>query len=300
MIVSEILLFGLTYFTLWLYRFFKKKQYLFYFLLGTITWTVYLVIRTAFQFFYLKDEPGFKGNTVSDILINNITIVTVYFLFVTACKYFKDGYISQQFESEKNKQQLIAEVNNLKSQIAPHFLFNTLNNLYGLAVDKSDKLPDLMLRLSDLLRHSLYETQKPLVAINDEIITIKSYIKLETLRLEHDVKVAFENDVPANSVHQIAPLLLIVFIENAFKHSKLVRGTAMNINISLSMVNDRFTLLTRNNYNTDRDVSGIGIGLKNVKRRLDVLYPNNLHELLIKKDDQFFTVILTLQLTKAI
>ena len=71
--------------------------------------------------------------------------------------------LAQQFEAEKKEQQLMAEVNNLKSQIAPHFLFNTLNNLYGLAVDKSDKLPDLMLRLSDLLRHSLYETQKPLV-----------------------------------------------------------------------------------------------------------------------------------------
>ena len=93
----------------------------------------------------------------------------------------------------------MAEVNNLKSQIAPHFLFNTLNNLYGLAVDKSDKLPDLMLRLSDILRHSLYETQKPVVALNDEINVLKSYIKLESLRLEDDLKLEFDNSVPEDA-----------------------------------------------------------------------------------------------------
>ena len=120
-----------------------------------------------------KMNRVFKGNTFTDIFLNNITVVIVYFLFITSCKYFKDGYITQQFEAERKQQQLMAEVNNLKSQIAPHFLFNTLNNLYGLAVEKSDKLPDLMLRLSDLLRHSLYETQKPLVSINDEINVLK-------------------------------------------------------------------------------------------------------------------------------
>jgi two-component system sensor histidine kinase LytS len=145
--------------------------------------------------FIYKTNQVLGAIVLLDIFLNNITIVIVCFLFITTCKYFKDGYITQQFEAEKKQQQLVAEVNNLKSQIAPHFLFNTLNNLYGLAVEKSDKLPGLMLRLSDLLRHSLYETQKPFVSMNDEIDVLKSYIQLETVRLEDDLQLEFDNTV---------------------------------------------------------------------------------------------------------
>ncbi|HMI78075.1 MAG TPA: histidine kinase, partial [Ferruginibacter sp.] len=192
MLLTEIMFVAITYFTIWLYgHLFKRQKYFIYFMTGAGSWIVYLYCRTAFQFYYLQHEAGFKGNTYADILLNNISFVIVYFLFITSCKYFKDGYIAQQFESEKKEKQLMAEVNNLKSQIAPHFLFNTLNNLYGLSVEKSDKLPGLMLRLSDLLRHSLYETQKPLVPINDEINVLKSYIDLESIRLEDDLKLEF-------------------------------------------------------------------------------------------------------------
>ncbi|RYF85243.1 MAG: histidine kinase, partial [Chitinophagaceae bacterium] len=223
MLLSEILLVAAVYGTLWLYRrSFARKKYALYFGVGTAAWIVYLCGRTMFQFYYLQKEPAFRGNSFADIFFNNITVVIVYFLFITACKYFKDGYISQQFESERKQEQLMAEVNNLKSQIAPHFLFNTLNNLYGLAVDKSDKLPGLMLRLSDLLRHSLYDTQPAQVSLRNEINVLKSYIELERIRLEDDLELTFEDHIPAGSDQQLAPLLLIVFIENAFKHSKFI------------------------------------------------------------------------------
>ncbi|MEO6668373.1 MAG: histidine kinase [Ferruginibacter sp.] len=301
MLLSEIMFIAATYFTLWLYhRFFQRGKYLVYALTGTGSWITYLFARTAFQFFYLKTARGFQNNAFNDTIINNITVVIVYFLFITACKYFKDGYITQQFEAEKKKQQLIAEVNNLKSQIAPHFLFNTLNNLYGLAVEKSDKLPDLMLRLSDLLRHSLYETQKPLVSLNDEINTLKSYIQLESIRLEDDLELEFDNSVPGDSPYQVAPLILIVFIENAFKHAKLVRSAAINIYIKTALENGRFSLMIKNNYNNEKESSGTGIGLTNVKRRLDVLYPGGQHQLTINQDEIFYIINLELQLTKPV
>jgi hypothetical protein len=278
MLLAEILFVATAYYTLWLYRrLFQIKKYLIYFLVGAGSWILYLYGKTVFQFFYLKNERGFQGNTFSDIFLNNITVVIVYFLFITSCKYFKDGYISQQFEAEKKQQQLMAEVNNLKSQIAPHFLFNTLNNLYGLAVEKSDKLPDLMLRLSDLLRHSLYETQKPLVSINDEINVLKSYIQLESVRLEDDLRLEFDNTIPENAPYQIAPLILIVFMENAFKHAKLVQSEAVNIDIKMSLDDGWFSLILRNNYNKESESSTVGIGLTNVKRRLEVLYPDQQH-----------------------
>lgn len=301
MLLSEILFVAMVYFTIWLYkRLFQIRKYLFYFSIGAGSWLLYLYVRTIFQFYYLKGERDFQGNTFADIFINNITYVIVCLLFVTSCKFFKDGYITQQFEAEKKQQQLMAEVNNLKSQIAPHFLFNTLNNLYGLAVDKSDKLPDLMLRLSDLLRHSLYETQKPLVPIVEEINTLKSYIQLESVRLEDNLKLQFVNTVPNDAQHQVAPLILIVFIENAFKHAKLVESAAVNIYINTMLENDWFTLTVRNNYNNTNEASANGIGLVNVKRRLEVLYPNQQHELTISKDGFFYTVNLKLHLERAV
>jgi LytS/YehU family sensor histidine kinase len=299
MLLSEVILAGVTYFTLWLYkRFFQEKKFFVYFFTGTITWLLFLYGRTEFQFWYLHDERGFNASFV-DMYINNITVVIVYFLFLTACKYFKDGYISQQFEAAKKEQQLMAEVNNLKSQIAPHFLFNTLNNLYGLAVDKSDKLPDLMLRLSDLLRHSLYETQKPLVSLKEEINILKSYINLESLRLEDDLELEFDNSITEGTGHQIAPLILIVFVENAFKHAKLVQPAPVNIFIKLRLTNDVFILTIKNNYIDAPKNSANGIGLTNVKRRLEVLYPGK-HQLSITNDGSFYTVTLQLQLSTTV
>ena len=301
MLISELLFVGITYFTLWLYKqLFKKNKYLVYFISGAVSWILYLLCRTAFQFYYLKNEPVFKGNSVSDIIINNVTVVIVCFLFITACKYFKDGYITQQFEVEKKQQQLMAEVDNLKSQIAPHFLFNTLNNLYGLAVDKSDKLPGLMLRLSGFLRHSLYETQKSLILITDEIEVIKSYIELESVRLEDDLEMEFNSEVPPGSQLKITPLILIVFIENAFKHARFIQSGAVKIFINTFLEDDWFTFIIMNNYNNKRQNSENGIGLANVIRRLEVLYPNQEHRLSINKDEVFYTVTLQLQLVRTV
>lgn len=299
MLLSEIMFVGFTYLSLWFYNhLFSIRKYFIYFLTGICSWVLYLWVRTEFQFYYLQDEPGFKNNRFLDTFLNNITFVIAYFLFVTFCKYFKDGYINQHFEAEKKQQQLVAEVNNLKSQIAPHFLFNTLNNLYGLSVEKSDKLPDLMLRLSNLLRHSLYETQKPLVPINDEIDVLKSYIELESIRLEDDLKLEFKSTIPEKSEYLIAPLILIVFIENAFKHSRFFDSGPVMIYIQTTIENNLFTLTIENNYNTQRKESTNGIGLINVKRRLEVLYPNQQHQLTISRDEVFYSVTLQLRLSK--
>lgn len=299
MLMTEVVMVGITYLTLFLYRkFFGRQKFVSYFLVGIALWTAYLYFRTLFQFYYLQDAPGFKSNTFTAIFLNNIAVVVVYFLFITTCKYFKDGYIAQHFESVRKEQQLMAEVNNLKSQIAPHFLFNTLNNLYGLAVEKSAMLPDLMLRLSDILRHSLYETQKSYVPIHKELSVLKSYVELERIRLENNFELMFEDAVPKNTSYEIAPLILIVFVENAFKHVKYVQTEPPNISISTSLESDWFFMTIRNNYNKDQQGSTNGIGLINVRRRIEVLYPQ--HHLQINKGDEFYTVNLRLPLVKSI
>lgn len=295
MLLSELLFIGVVYGTLWLYRkLFARERFFVYFIAGACSWIAYLYARSAFQAYYLADAPGFKQNSYIDILLNNIAAMMVYFLFITACKYFRDGYIRQQFNAEKKGQQLMAEVANLKSQIAPHFLFNTLNNLYGLAVEKSDKLPDLMLRLSELLRHSLYKAEKPLVPLTEEMDVLKSYIELESIRLEDNLRLTFTNQVTGQSQHMIAPLILIVFIENAFKHAKFVPSGAVTIAITADLDGDWFTLSVKNNFNKDRSASDSGIGLVNVKRRLEVLYPT--HQLSISMEGAVYSVDLRMPL----
>ena len=157
-----------------------------------------------------------------------------------------------------------------------------------------------MLRLSDLLRHSLYEAQRPLVPINDEINLLKSYTELESVRLEEDLKLEFDDRVPPGSPYQIAPLILIVFMENAFKHAKFVQSAAVNIEIKTTLEDDWFGLTIRNNYNKERESSANGIGLTNVKRRLEVLYPNQQHQLTIIRDEHFYSVYLQLRLVKTV
>ena len=102
MLLAEILFVAAIYFTLWLYRrLLERKKYALYFLLGVVSWIFYLCGRTVFQFWYLRNEPAFQNNTFTDIFFNNIALVILFFLFITACKYFKDGFIAQQFEAEK-------------------------------------------------------------------------------------------------------------------------------------------------------------------------------------------------------
>ena len=155
-----------------------------------------------------------------------------------------------------------------------------------------------MLRLSDLLRHSLYETQKPLVRIKDEMAVLKSYIELERVRLEESLELEIEDAVPAGSAHLIAPLILIVFVENAFKHAKLVHDAPVHIYMKATLENDWFSLTIKNNYNKEKTDAPAGIGLTNVIRRLEVLYPGGQHQLTIAREEEVFSVLLQMKLTR--
>jgi LytS/YehU family sensor histidine kinase len=137
------------------------------------------------------------------------------------------------------------------------------------------------------------------VPINDEIAVLKSYIELETIRLEDDLQLEFRNNIPEGVPYQVAPLLLIVFIENAFKHAKFVQSAPVCIQIETLLEEDWLLLKIRNNYNKEKQSSGSGIGLTNVKRRLEVLYPGQ-HNLTIIKDEEWYTVYLHIKLVQTI
>ncbi|MCF7567944.1 histidine kinase [Sabulilitoribacter arenilitoris] len=182
------------------------------------------------------------------------------------------------------------ELNYLKMQIHPHFLFNTLNTLYGFALKKADKTPEMILKLSNLLDYLLYQIDKPFVLLVTEINHIKDYIELEKMRFNNTLKVNFKyNNIPETT--KIAPMLLLPFIENSFKHGSLKNGL-LDIKIDLNCDNDKVCFKIENSFNKSTQTSN-GIGLENIKKRLDLLYKDN-YNLNISDSKGVFKVTLNL------
>lgn len=221
-------------------------------------------------------------------------------LFFVTLKFAKDLYVWQQEEFARKQEQAESELNFLKAQISPHFLFNTLNNLYGHAVTKSDLLPDMMLRLSDLLRYTIYETSKPLVPLHDELDYIRNYIALEKMRLSDKSHVKFDLPDNVDMSLQIAPLLLISFVENAFKHSRHSLSNMLYINGTVKIEGKRLILQIENSYNPEIKKENVikrdgGIGMDNVSKRLKLLYENK-HRLTNERTDSIYKLKLQLDL----
>jgi len=247
---------------LFLLPYFKKNSKLFFllFLANTIFFTLLVIVFIHF----------FTGDAVNSNLLNVFGILFMVQVFGAAIKLTRDN-----FEKKQNDQEI--ELKLLKGQLNPHFLFNTLNNLYGLSVIKSDKLPPLMLQLSDMLRYSLYETKEKFVPLKKEIDYLQNYISLESIRLEDEVDIHFiKSGDWDNSTLRIAPMVLIVFIENAFKHLDSLDKEDLKVEVKLDVNEDRLTFNCINSFTNTIDQQQTeeagGIGLENVKKRLELIY----------------------------
>jgi sensor histidine kinase YesM len=189
-----------------------------------------------------------------------------------------------------------SELHVLQAQLSPHFLFNTLNNLYGLSISQHERLPPLLLKLSELLRYSVYEAKDIYVPLKDELMYISNYIEFEKLRIGDRLNLSIDIEDLKNRNIKIAPMLLIVFIENAFKHSRDAGEKDTFIEISLKIWNNSILFSVKNsigksNSLSDPGNSSNGFGLANARRRLELLYPNNF-DLNIEEDDTFHNVML--------
>lgn len=180
-------------------------------------------------------------------------------------------------EEALRSEKIAAELQALKSQLQPHFLFNTLNNIYALARIKSDKTAPVALQLAQLLRFVLYETRKPTIALEQEVKILQDYIALERLRFDEDrlvVEAHFELDEPQQS---IAPLLLLPLVENAFKHGASENRAEAWIRLSVILKDNELNVRVENSINLQNTSSQgrEGIGLKNLQRQIELLYPEN-------------------------
>ena len=229
-------------------------------------------------------------------VITFLSMLGIAIAYFFSKEWIKSEFLRKQLEAH----QLSTEIKFLKSQVNPHFLFNTLNNLFSMAQDKgNDELADGISKLSGMMRYMIYESNAETVPLKNEIEYIKSCIALNKLRYaDHEAIVDFRyGELPSDLF--VAPMIFIPFVENAFKHGVTINNTSF-IDIAIS-VKDKELLFTCTNKNYSfikkmhEDKSGIG--LANVKRRLDLLYPGR-HELLIKNDEDKFRVELKINLNQ--
>ncbi len=211
-----------------------------------------------------------------------------------AYRLVSDNVRAEQKNKEQERERLQSELSLLRAQISPHFMFNVLNSIVSLARMKSDLVEPVTHKLSELMRYMLYESKDRQVTLGQELNYVKSYIDLQKVRFEDDVTVNFKVESMASN-RQIEPMLLIPFVENAFKHGVgLIEDAVIDIYLNSSQTALFFQV--RNKYNADfgeeKDPAS-GIGLKNVRRRLELLYPNA-HQLNVKQENGWFEVDLSL------
>lgn len=185
-----------------------------------------------------------------------------------------------------------AELLHLKSQVNPHFFFNTLNNLYSLVEKDPKKARSLILKLSDMMRYSIYEGEKEEVTLDDEIEYLKNYIELHKMRYHKPIAIEFDCQVDGH--YKVMPLLFIILLENAFKHGVEKLREDAYVHLNLSTIGQEIHFEIENNFDSDEAVMNTGIGLKNLKRRLELVYPHQ-HSLLISESANVYKATLILQ-----
>jgi hypothetical protein len=275
-------------------RYFYSKQYfLFWTLIVSILLAVYAVEEYVLEPIFVGGE---RADHVSNIFYTLIGIAPIIFMVVS----FKIVWQMVRKQQELEQLQLSvkeSELRFLKSQINPHFLFNNLNNLYAYAIENSSKTPSIILELSSVLRYMIYDCKADKVVLSKDIEHLQNFVKLNELQIEDRGAISFTT-IGSHDNFKIAPLILVTFVENAFKHSLASQSENIVIDIAIH-VSDKgqlsFTCANSFLPNSNNDSLDKGIGLDNVKKRLQLLYPNK-HKLKLKEAKRQFIVELTLDL----
>ncbi|KAB1067579.1 histidine kinase [Tamlana haliotis] len=261
-------------------RFILRKKYWTYILyLSTMLFMVYLV-RTGLNYVLVTEEIWPEAETPGNFMeLNHIIAVVLGELYVigftTAIKIVIDWSIEKRLNEDLAKLQMSTELKYLRTQIQPHFFFNTLNNLYALTLSKSDNAPNLVLKLSDMMQYILYEVKSSKASLLQEINHINNFIDIERIRFNDAVEA--EMDITGD-IEEICvpPLLLLSFVENCFKHG-MKQNDKLKINMSFKVLNSGFIEINIiNNFNPNViNTETNGIGNQNAKRRLNLLFANN-------------------------
>ncbi|MET0636613.1 MAG: histidine kinase [Chitinophagaceae bacterium] len=296
--VRVILLMVIAYLNLqfFLPKYLLKKRYLAYFAAVLLSVIGYLAIQSLFDYYLYGYVVGpLRNSRLIETLSYNFFSTLWYLGLMLALKLSIDWYGQQLTIQKITVEKLNAEVDFLRAQVNPHFLFNVLNNLYALTLKKSTLAPDVVLKLSEMMEYMLYDSSDEKVLLEKEVTYLANYIELERLRFNGDVSINLNVDAVMNG-QEIAPLLLLPLVENAFKHGlgEQAENSWLKVNIRL----DKSTLTLKvENARSPSSVSKNkgGIGLENLRKRLDLLYPAR-HHLKLEDKRTNYEAILEIEL----
>jgi two-component system LytT family sensor kinase len=276
--------------------FFEKRKYLLFSLLEVSNIALFICLNYFVSMVFEGTHPNFLNEMIAEFIL-----VLVFLVITTLIKFTRDSISLQDANlriREIERENAESELRVLKAQINPHFFFNTLNSIYSLSLDRSEKTPELILKLSELMRYILYETRDDYVPMHRQLDFLQNYVYLEQLRADEktDIRMAIKGE---HTDLMVAPLLFIPFIENAFKHVEKGKDVRSFILISFDLVYpDKIVFTVKNKkYSSPVPVNGNseGIGLANVRKRLNLLYPSR-HKLNISDKGETFEVELILEL----
>ncbi len=244
------------------------------------------LFRKLFRFLKRHFEKLLVLLAIIVLIINDknevVAVVAGLTLMGTVAYLAVDRFIQKRKVQKLNEASLQAEIHMLKNQVNPHFFFNTLNNLYGLAVEKSDLAPEMILKLSGIMRYTIYEGEKDRVPIEDEIGYLKNFIELHKIRYHKSIDVKFNYMLEDDC--KVPPLLFIVLLENAFKHGAETLTENAYIHLKLMTTKEQVYFEIKNNFDPEATKEK-GIGLTNLQRRLQLLFPDQ-HALFTEVVDQ--------------
>jgi len=274
---------------------YKKKTLYFIFAILIMIALVIFIEEGVIEKIFFPDTRGARFPSVFNNLLGAMPTITILVGF----KFAWDSIKQRKRLEELQMMVKESELQYLKTQINPHFLFNNLNNLYAYALEQSPKTPEIILELSGVLRYMLYECQEETVPLKKEIGQLENFINLSKLQIENRGNVHFTQSI-IGSNYRIAPLILSVFVENALKHSVSSMNKGISIIIEISVNSEGiFNFSCSNFYSSSSNIDDLskGIGLENVRKRLELLYPLK-HELKIDPTEEIYSVNLTLELEK--
>ena len=279
-------------------QFLAMRRYAFYFtgvclLIFTSVWLNIFTFRSLSDWLF----PGYYFISYLEWW-EILEFMVVYVGLTSLLEFSKSWFRELEHEKEMEilqKEKVKTELKALKAQINPHFLFNSLNHIYALASSQSPNTSEAVLQLSDLLRYALKSMKAEKVALRDEIEYLRGYIHLYRNRMHHPERILFELEGDPGD-HTIAPLLLVVFVENCFKHGS-TKQPDETIHIRMDILSEKIIFTTRNTVNTDRELprEEEGLGLENVRKRLQLLYPER-HYLTTRLTDNTYNTYLELSL----
>lgn len=257
-------------------RYLLKGKYIQYFSLVLLSIAGYMLVQSLFDIFLYGYVLGpMRRDRFWETISYNFFSTLWYIGIVIAFKLSIDWYEQKRLLQKAAFEKLQAEVNYLRAQVNPHFLFNVLNSLYSLSLKKSDKAPDVVLKLSNMMEYMLYDSNDEFVLLEHEIAYLQNYIALEQLRYGDNLSVLFDIKGEANE-HVIAPLLLLPLVENAFKHgaSKVTTKTTLHIRVEINENDLKFFIENEKPIAATiaKNAKG-GIGISNLRQRLELLYP---------------------------